>query len=546
MATRRRTSVASGVTTPTSTAVQNELSFLPDKVRLDLYDQLIAGCAHVWSKNKLQEDVLDRMLTVLMRLAEEDPMFLAHFTSYAMTKLDSKDLKVLSVFANFLSDADGSQFSPKSKYRKPNWRVVSQAAIQMKDFDAKMVNRLYTLASRKKVLGSGTRFKDGTHAPRTLKTAIKKYLRYRELHPSILKGVVKVGLKSTYQKLYRCARIAPSIDAASILGWKQKDGRVVSKSSMFDFSGMSDLEIAEKIRKDKLSPTGVLGALPRKLSPVIAAAVLEQATGDQAVILRSSFDEQGLLKNAEVMAVFKEKIATAKTALDRVTRINTDVDASVTDVLKKAKADKRKQDVGDLGKIFVHVDISSSLTEAIATVIEMGSIFAEAVTNPEVNFGWGLYHDYGRRMDLPETFEADAFRAMLYNVRPQGCTNAMALYEQALAEGFKTHVFITDGEHNRGDINLMMKQAHDRYGKPSSVVIVRVGVSWRTDLENGFKHAGVPCVVVFPNALTQSALVSQTIKTAVKGQTAIIDEIMATPLLKLPEWWESVKVNATV
>ena len=542
MATRKRSAAA---TTPV-VAAQDELSFLPDSTRLELYEQLIQGCTHVWSKNKLQETVLDQMLKVFMRLAEEDPMFLAHFTSYAMTKLDSKDLKVLSVFANFLSDADGSQFSPNSKYRKPNWRVVSQAALQMRDFDAKMVNRIFTLANRKKVLGSGIRFKEGTHVPKVLKTAIRKYLRFREQHPSILKGVRKVGLGNVYKQLYRNARIAPSIDAASLLGWKQKDGRTIAKTSVFDFKNLSDLEIAEKIRRDKLSPTGVLGALPRKLTPVVAAAILEQSTGDQAVILRSSFDEQGLLKNAEVMKVFKEKISTAKTALDRVTRINTDVDASVTDALKHARSDKRKQDVGDLGKIFVHVDKSSSLTAAIATVIDMGAIFAEAVTNPRENFGWGLYHNYGKRMELPETFEADAFRALLYNVRPEGCTNAMALYPQALSEGFKTHVFITDGEHNQGDIDIMMAQAHAQHGKPSSVIIVRVGNSWHRDLENAFKHAGVPCVVVTPNALTQSALVSQTIKTAIKGQSAVIDEIMATPLLKLPDWWESVKVNVAV
>jgi len=49
-------------------------------------------------------------------------------------------------------------------------------------------------------------------------------------------------------------------------------------------------EDAEKIRKEKLPPTGVIGALPDKISPVIAVSILEQASGNQAVILRELFD----------------------------------------------------------------------------------------------------------------------------------------------------------------------------------------------------------------------------------------------------------------
>ena len=51
---------------------------------------------------------------------------------------------------------------------------------------------------------------------------------------------------------------------------------------------------------------------------------------------------------------------------------------------------------------------------------------------------------------------------------------------------------------------------------------------------------GIPVSVIKPQALTESALVSQAVKTALLGATAVIDEIMSTTLLKLPEWWETV------
>jgi hypothetical protein len=59
-------------------------------------------------------------------------------------------------------------------------------------------------------------------------------------------------------------------------------------------------------------------------------------------------------------------------------------------------------------------------------------------------------------------------------------------------------------------------------------------------LSEQFKRCGIPVVVLDPNQLTESALVAQSIKTAIKGTSAILDEIMAEPLLTLPKWWYAV------
>lgn len=329
---------------------ENKLSYLDDKARLAIYETILNGCQHLYSKGKLQKDKMLVVLNKLMTLSEEDPLFMAHLTSYAVTKLDSKDLKLLTVFANSLNDADGTPFSPGSKYKKPNLRSVSQAAIHTQGFDAKMIERLIEIANIKTPLGK--RYREGSHFPRSLKTAIRKYLKYREQNIKILEGVKKVGLGNRYKNIYRAVHAAPSLEAATILRWPQKVGEKIGKKNFFDFSGLSDIEIAEKIRADKLPPTGVMGALKKEMSPVVAAAILEQASGDQAVILRETFDSQGLLKNKEVLKIFKKKIETAKTALDRVERLNTEIDADVEKVLKEAKSKRRKEIVGDIGKVF--------------------------------------------------------------------------------------------------------------------------------------------------------------------------------------------------
>jgi len=99
---------------------------MTDDERLRIYDFLISGCTHLFSKNVFQAEKFKQIAPSFMKLAKEDPYFLAHFTAWAM-KNDSKDLKVLSIFFNFLNDANGEPFFLGSTGRKPNLRLVSSA-----------------------------------------------------------------------------------------------------------------------------------------------------------------------------------------------------------------------------------------------------------------------------------------------------------------------------------------------------------------------------------------------------------------------------------
>ena len=521
--------------------MENKLSYLDDTTRYAAYKALTEGCMHLWSKNKLQQDKLQLVLDVFAQLAEKDPLFLAHFTSYAARKLDSKDLKVLSIFANSLSDADGTPFSPGSELTKPNWRMVSQAALL--ELDPKLVWRVSELANTKIKFGSKP---VATHYSRRLKKAIRKYVRYREANPKSLNGIKKSGFTNIFIDLYRRSRIAPSIEAVKVLGWKQKEGYpgagVEMNKSIFDFSGFTDLEIANKIREEKLSPLAVLGALPDKLTPVIAAAILEQASGDQTVVLTEMFETQGLLKNKEVKKVYAEKISTAKTAIDRVERINAKLDQETEEILKDSKAKIRKDTVGDLGKIFLHIDVSGSMTDAIGLAIDKGAIIAECVKNPEVNFHWGLFNSSGRVLGKPEKYTKDGFAKALYGQRAGGGTNCLALYPEARRLGCDIDVFISDQGHTDGGI-VSMIQNFRRKGipDPTQVVIINAGRVCSI-LKDGFTRCGIPVAELNPNQLSESALVSQSIKIALKGTTAILDDILATPLLTLPKWWESVAI----
>lgn len=526
---------------PNSTAgSEHSLSYLDDTARLKIYETITTGCHHLWSKNKLQEAKMNEILAHFSELAEKDPLFLARFTSYAFKKLDSKDLKVVATFMSSLSDADGTLFVKGGEYHKPNWRLIAQAAFC--ELDPKLALRVLQLANKKYAIGSR---QAGTHFSRHLKTAARKYIRYREANPKALEGIKKAGMGNMFKSLYRIARVAPSSEAVKILRWKQKPGfpgsNVEIKKSMFDFKGLGDVEIAKKIRKEGLKPQAILGALPNKISPVIAAAILEQCSGDQAVVLTSLFEEQGLLKNPEVLALYEEKIHTAKQALDRVERIKQQMAEETQVVMREAKAHVRKEKTGDIGKIFMHIDISGSMNQGLEVAKKCGSIFAECVQNPQKNFHWGLFNGAGQILRNPDKFTSEGFMAGLYGIRPGGSTNCLALFGHARELGADLDVFLTDGQHTDGNCQAMLTQMKNAgVPMPKSVVIVKCG-GYHPLLENAFRAVGVPVAVLEERALTESALVTQAVKNAALGARAIIDEIMEAPLLALPEWWESIK-----
>jgi hypothetical protein len=520
--------------------MEHKLSYLDDKERLEVYNTIVNGCMHMWSKNKLQQDKFEKVLDTFSYLAEKDPLFLAHFTSYAIKKLDTKDMKVIATFANSLSDADGTPFSLGSEFCKPNWRTVSQAALN--ELDPRLVLRVLTVANMKIKFGSKP---VATHYSKTLKTAVKKYLRYREANPKALEGIKKNGLTEVYRKLYLLARLPPSLEAASVLGWPQKKGYpghgAHKVKTLFDFSGLSDIEIATKIRAEKLPALSALGALPDSLTPVVAAAILEQATGDQVVILTEMFQRQGLLQDKDVLKVYSRKIKTAKNALDRVERINTNMISEVETALKDTKSEVRKEQVGDLGRVFLHIDISGSMSDGIQVAVDKGAIIAESVKDPETNFHWGLFNTTGKVLPNPSKFTKDGFAQVLYGQHPNGGTNCLALYKEARRLGCDIDIYITDQEHTEGNLITMLNRFKtEGVPEPKQVVIINVGRCVAKTLKIGFEASGIPVVELDPKQLSESALVSQAIKTALRGATAILDEIMDTPLLTLPKWWESV------
>lgn len=520
------------------------LSYLSDQDRATAYALILEGCSHLYSKGKIQEDKVLNTLNVLIPLTQKDPLFLAHFASWIIKQkvsAENKDISMLAIYANALSSANGQPFSPGSKYLRPNLRYVSVAALQT--LDPKLASRVLEIANDFK-FGVSNYLNPATHFPQILRTAFRKYLKYRENNLPIVEGIKKSGLGNIFKKMYRVLHSNPTDEVASILRWSQGDRKIVFKKSQFDFAGLSDLEIANKIREKKLPVLGVLGALPHEMTPVIAVALLEQATGNQAVILRKTFEDAGILKDPEVFKLYEEKIKTAKTALDRVEALTQQASEEVKKLLKDTRAEKRKEQMGAIGKVALLLDRSGSMDSVFEIATKAGATLGEIIPNPKENFFWGTYNERGEVLDLPEEFVEDAFAAILFGQKASGSTDCGVLYPPARLFGAEIDVHISDGEHNVGDLGVKIRKFHEDNPtilKPKACLIVLVKGNNDTFMNNtlkeGYEANQIPVAIIKPEVLQESALVAQTIRSAFLGPVAMIDEIMGTELLTLPNWY---------
>ncbi len=325
-----------------------------DEKRLKIYKMLTSACTHLYSKGKLQENKFDDVAKIFADLSKNDPIFMAHLTAYAGIK-DSKDLKVLSVFFNSISDADGTPFFKGAKKCKPNYRSVSYTMLQR--LDPHLALRVLELCHKKFAVKDV--LNDSRHFSTGMKTAFKKYIWYRENSPDIIRGIKKSGLTKKMQQIYRLTRTSPSDVAASILKWKQKDGRKLVLEKLPDFSDKKSSEIADELEKTKLSPVVALSIIPNeKITAKVAEALLNNCTGNQSIILYNWFARNGFMDVQSIKKLFKDKVQESTTAIDRIDTLTKDADEEDKKEMSVARSEKRKKtaNTSEIGKIFLHID----------------------------------------------------------------------------------------------------------------------------------------------------------------------------------------------
>lgn len=522
------------------------ISALPeytDEKRLSIYRMIISACTHLYSKGSLQEAKFQEIAKVFADLTIHDPIFMAHLTAWAANK-DSKDMKVLSVFFNALNDANGTPFFKGSSKNKPNFREASFAILQT--FDPHLVLRVLELCHKKFEVKDCLNM--ARHFPTGMKTAMRKYIHYREQNLDMIRGMKKGGSGKTMQNIYRLTRTAPTTEAASILNWKQKDGQEIEMEKLPDFSNKTSKEIAEELENNKLSIIVAMSVIPKeKITAAVAKAMLKNCTGNQSIILYNWFSRNGFLDVKSIKELFADKVKTATTAVDRIEILTKNSDAEDKKVMATVRSEKRKEVTkgANIGRIYMHIDASGSMSAAIEFAKNSASIIAECVNDPAKNFKWGMFGTTGLELANPKEFTKEDFHQALYGrTANMGNTDCIALYPNSRKFGADVDVYITDQGHNVGTISKRIREYHEKNSgvlKPRAAIIIDFSSSGDGGLlATELKRAEIPYSIIRPDALKESALVAQSVRAAMVGELAIIEEILNTKLPTLPKWWNRI------
>jgi len=291
-----------------------------------------------------------------------------------------------------------------------------------------------------------------------------------------------------------------------------------------------------------------LSVIPKeKITTEVAKVLLENCTGNQSIILYNWFSRNGFLDVKSIQELFKKKVSMATTAIDRIDTLTKNADTEDKKEMAEVRSQKRKESANTeaLGKIFLHIDASGSMHAAIEFAKERGCVIAECVTNPEKNFAWGMFGQKGVRLALPQGFTKEDFHAALYGrTANMGSTDCIALYKEARQFGANIDIYITDQGHNLGAIVPRLEKIHAEnpsFVKPQAAVIVDYSGNRTAQnlmaLHDALIRSGIPVAIIQPDSLKESALVAQSIRAALIGELAIINEIMETTLPKLPKWY---------
>jgi hypothetical protein len=495
--------------------------------QLQVFNLLKNGCQHLWHRGKPDQAKIEGVLKEFYPLTFQDPNFLAHLACWSLRQ-DMKDLKVISIYLNFLSSADGTAFDREANLFRPNLRIVSSAAVQK--LDVPLTLRVLQLGKTKYEIQPGVK---STHCPVTLRTAVGKYLAYRQHLPATLAGIKAQGLRKKYLAIYRALhrRVPAEVLAAF------KADTLIEK-----FGGTSE-EIVSQIEKTAKSVPVILSMLEKSaISPLVAVALLERCTPKQVVVYQALFEELGLLAVPEVAEIFAAKAAMAGASVDRLKVKG----VPATEQLKQEiQAQAHKAAVGSVGKVYLHLDVSGSMRTSIDWAKKYTAKIAAAIQDPANNLKIGTFQTIGQELPAPGGYTQAHFEKLFFGVNSFGGTMCHALWEKSRTWGADVDVFVTDQKHNDGTAESSPGYIQDladhfaKFSRPKAVVIVNVGVH-TSILRQAFERVGVPVTEILGSDLEKSQGIGEVLRTALKGSLAIVEEIMATPLVELPKWWWAV------
>lgn len=498
----------------------------------------------------------------------------ARWASYAYAQ-DNRDLKV--VLAAFMlvqaRKGDPVMDDGKVSFRDDDFRDVGEAMLLAYDkgktsptFDAKMLLRVRDVLRVPAVAQMNREMGFGSSARRPFEgrwnDTVTKWLNHREKNPKIMAGLIKGSQRTLIMRLAERVRYKPiSPKFFEDLRWKQVQSDGGHRSILVggavkaadSWNDLTEVQICEKITKEKLDWKHVVGKLPKTVGATraIVAATIESGgiSAKELVILTPTLEELDLLK---VPSIKKKWDAALQSASDmRASNVATRVksrqakeglEKAADAALQNAVAKEMKQ-----LRIYFFVDVSGSMESAIESAKLYLKKFIPAFPAGSVHVA--TFNTNGKVVSFKAQTAAAVEHAFSF-IRASGGTShregikALSSFKPAPDED-TLFIFVGDeGEHG----SFAPDVVHSGL-RPSAFGLLRVPGNGSI-IRDTAGELKIPCFLIDENTFSDIYAIPQTIRNLIHStpvsqqrtvfaaapRRSLVDQILATPLLTKPVW----------
>lgn len=527
-------------------------------------------------KAGLYPEVATWMYNQVAEVWKLDNEFAARWASYAYQNDQSRDLKVVLAAFLMVQSRKGEPILDQGvvAFHDEDFREVGEAMAlnydKGKSLDAKLLLRvrdvltLPGIATINRELGFG---RSARHAflGRWPATA-RKWLAFREANIQVLEGLVKAGFKETVKDLARLVGYKPATDKFfEVLRWKQaqaEDGRrslAIGKavSQAKSWEGLSESDICERIVASKPGFKVITGLLPKAVGltrAIMAAAIESGALSDKDLVIATpTLEELGLLKVQDIRE--RWEAATRAAEDQRAANIARNVKSKATKETLQVASDAAVQKaIAEVVKglvVYFLVDISGSMQGAIETA--KGYIEKCLQAFPLDKLHLAVFNTAGREVTLKSATQAGVNQAFK-GIQASGGTSygagvrCLEKYKPGPDEDALI-IFVGDEEASE-----FTREVRASGLNPMAFGFVKVGApgygtSAGTAVRDTARALSIPCFMLDAQTFEDPYAVPQKLRALIAAtpvglrgpervvqRVSLVDQILATPLLKTPAW----------
>jgi Mg-chelatase subunit ChlD len=516
-----------------------------------------------------------------------DNEFAAKWASHAFAEKNKDDLKVLLAAFMLVQSRAGEPVVDQGKlaFLDEDYREVGEAMLLFdKDkggFNPKLVHRVRELLCLPEIakLNHELGFGKSARAPTLGRwpKAVERYLRYRELNPKMLEGVVRAGFRQQVISLASQIRYVPmSTNFYRALRWKQyqaKDGHrklaLNEQVTTDSWEGLTEEQVCERIVKDRPKWNRLSVMLPKGMGltrAIMGAAIETGALSDKELInLAPTIEELGLLK----VQGYRERLDKAFREAENMRAANIALrmkSKEGQEKLQQAADTALQKQVAEVMKdvfIYVLIDVSGSMTASLAVAMQYIIRFLQGF--PLEKMAVVAFQQTGRVIEIKHASKAgveNAFRGITAGGGTDHSSGVRAV-TTARKPGPNDDVimlFIGDGG-ERGTAGRaperFVQSVKDSRTNPVAFGFLQLpGENFRA-VELTAEALGIPCFAVDERIFGQVAAggdidpyaIPRAIRTLISAapvgrpvgiqqapRVTLVDTILKTELLKKPAW----------